>query len=130
MVSPVEASQTIVVEEQAEESSRERQIRLVGSSDGAQSRPSVTWTEDTVDNENLGRKKSKICCIFHSSKKFDESSEESASEREPSSSSDSDSDSGSDSGSGSHRAISRKTHTCRRHRGRLNAYERLPGTRK
>lgn len=25
----------------------------------------VTWTEDVVDNENLGRKKTKICCIFH-----------------------------------------------------------------
>lgn len=26
----------------------------------------VTWTEETVDNENLGKKSSKTCCIFHS----------------------------------------------------------------
>lgn len=26
---------------------------------------SVKWTEDTVDNELLGRKSSKRCCIFH-----------------------------------------------------------------
>ncbi|CCI74102.1 ECU05_0185 [Encephalitozoon cuniculi GB-M1] len=24
----------------------------------------VTWTEETVDNEGLGKKKSKICCIY------------------------------------------------------------------
>ncbi len=24
----------------------------------------VTWTEETVDNEHLGRKKSKCCCIY------------------------------------------------------------------
>ena len=35
--------------------------------------PTITWTEDTVDNENLGRKNSKRCCIFHKVKKFDES---------------------------------------------------------
>ncbi|CAD8113262.1 unnamed protein product [Paramecium primaurelia] len=26
---------------------------------------SVQWTEDTVDNEDLGKLKSKICCIYH-----------------------------------------------------------------
>ncbi|CAD8197966.1 unnamed protein product [Paramecium octaurelia] len=26
---------------------------------------SVQWTEDTVDNEDLGRLKSNICCIYH-----------------------------------------------------------------
>lgn len=29
----------------------------------------VTWTEDTVDNEHMGKKKSKICCIFCSKNK-------------------------------------------------------------
>ncbi|AHL30100.1 protein phosphatase inhibitor [Encephalitozoon intestinalis ATCC 50506] len=24
----------------------------------------VTWTKETVDNEGLGKKKSKICCIY------------------------------------------------------------------
>ncbi|CAK66349.1 unnamed protein product (macronuclear) [Paramecium tetraurelia] len=28
-------------------------------------RRSVQWTEDTVDNEDLGRLKSNICCIYH-----------------------------------------------------------------
>ncbi|OCB91962.1 hypothetical protein A7U60_g731 [Sanghuangporus baumii] len=48
--------------------------------------PRVTWTEDVVDNEHMGKKKTKICCIFHKQKRYDESS-----------SSDSDSDSDSDS---------------------------------
>ena len=25
----------------------------------------VTWSEDTVDNEHMGKKKSNICCIYH-----------------------------------------------------------------
>ena len=25
----------------------------------------VHWTEDTVNNEGMGKKKSKICCIYH-----------------------------------------------------------------
>lgn len=30
-------------------------------------RKKVTWSEDTVDNEHMNRKSSKVCCIFHSS---------------------------------------------------------------
>jgi protein phosphatase 1 regulatory subunit 11 len=45
--------------------------------------PKITWTEDTVDNEGLGRKSSKRCCIFHKVKKFDESdSDESVEEKD------------------------------------------------
>lgn len=43
-----------------------------------------------VDNEGLGRKTSKVCCIYHAPKGIDESSDESSSD------SDSDSDSGDD----------------------------------
>ena len=48
----------------------------------------VKFTEDTIDNEGLGRKSSKRCCIFHKRKAFGESSSESSNE----SSSDSDND--------------------------------------
>ena len=37
----------------------------------------VKWDEDVVDNETLGRKKSKKCCIFHKRRRFGESSSES-----------------------------------------------------
>ncbi|KAJ2682007.1 hypothetical protein IWW39_006164 [Coemansia spiralis] len=33
----------------------------------------VQWAEDTVDNEHLNRKKSKVCCIFRRQRQFDES---------------------------------------------------------
>jgi len=58
-------------------------------------RPRIQWAEDVVDNEGLGRKKSKVCCIYHAPKAIDESSDESSSD---SSSDDSDSDGGDDGG--------------------------------
>lgn len=36
-------------------------------------RPGVSWSDDTIDNENMGRRSSKRCCIFHKVKKFAES---------------------------------------------------------
>lgn len=56
----------------------------------------MVWTDETVDNEGMGRKKSKICCIYHKPKAFDESSDESSSDGSDVSDSES-SDDGSDS---------------------------------
>ena len=42
-------------------------LRLTGNTDTT-SRRGVQWTEETVDNEHLGRKSSKKCCIFHKPK--------------------------------------------------------------
>ncbi|GAA5872275.1 hypothetical protein JCM16303_001038 [Sporobolomyces ruberrimus] len=44
----------------------------------------VQWTDETIDNEGLNRKKSKICCIYHKPKEFDESSDESSTDGEDS----------------------------------------------
>jgi len=54
----------------------------------------VTWGEDVIDNEDMGRKKSKVCCIFRRARSFGESSSEESSSDD--SSSDSDSDMGHD----------------------------------
>ncbi|KDR76160.1 hypothetical protein GALMADRAFT_247379, partial [Galerina marginata CBS 339.88] len=43
-------------------------------------RQRVVWKEDVVDNEGQGKKKSKICCIYHKPRRFDESSDESDSD--------------------------------------------------
>lgn len=40
-------------------------------------RPNVRWDEDVVNNEGMGRKSSKRCCIFHKQRKFGESSTDS-----------------------------------------------------
>jgi len=52
-------------------------LRLQG---GPRNQQRVVWKEGTVDNENCGKKKSKICCIYHKPKRFDESSDESSNE--------------------------------------------------
>jgi len=60
-----------------EEASHPRSaLRLRG---GPRSQQRVVWKEGTVDNEHCGKKKSKICCIYHKPKRFDESSDESSS---------------------------------------------------
>ncbi|PWN37532.1 uncharacterized protein FA14DRAFT_15325 [Meira miltonrushii] len=48
----------------------------------------VVWSEETIDNEGMGKKKSKICCIYHKPKAFDESSDESSGSDSDSQSSD------------------------------------------
>ncbi|KAI4612668.1 uncharacterized protein J4E87_010220 [Alternaria ethzedia] len=49
----------------------------------------IQWAEDVVDNEGMGKKSSKVCCIYHKPRAADESSDDDSSD----SSSDSDSDS-------------------------------------
>ncbi|KAL7746391.1 hypothetical protein RI367_008234 [Sorochytrium milnesiophthora] len=76
---------------------------------GALEGRSVSWGESVVDNEGLGRKKSKICCIFRKQRTFGESSSES-----DSSSDDDDDDDDSDSGSdgGAHDGQGASAHDC------------------
>ncbi|XP_020038431.2 E3 ubiquitin-protein ligase PPP1R11 [Castor canadensis] len=42
----------------------------------------VEWTSDTVDNEHMGRRSSKCCCIYEKPRAFGESSTESEEEEE------------------------------------------------
>ncbi|KAI9849346.1 MAG: hypothetical protein M1837_004806 [Sclerophora amabilis] len=65
-------------------------LRLRGASRADQQR-GIRWAEDVVDNEGMGKKKSKACCIYHRPRDVNESSSGSSS-----SSSDSDSDSDSE----------------------------------
>merc|ERR1712157_286078 len=45
----------------------------------------VTWDENVIDNEGLGRKSSKRCCIFHKQRNFGESSSDESSSDDESS---------------------------------------------
>ncbi|KAJ5691471.1 Type 1 phosphatases regulator ypi1 [Penicillium malachiteum] len=49
----------------------------------------IRWSEDVVDNEGMGKKSSKVCCIYHKARPVGESSSE---ESSSDSSDDSDSD--------------------------------------
>ncbi|KAF8343601.1 type 1 phosphatases regulator YPI1 [Amanita rubescens] len=106
-------------------------LRLRGSPSPARG-PRVAWGEDVVDNEGCGRKSSKVCCIYHKQRKFDES------ESEDSSDSDSSSDEGEGEGGekGGEDDGSRHNHHhhhqhAHRHKPKeeKNAYERMPRAR-
>ncbi|TDH71007.1 hypothetical protein CCR75_004974 [Bremia lactucae] len=69
-----------------------------------QPRPHVTFDENVVNNEHLGRKRSNKCCIFHKKRDFGESSSESDDESDE---------------SGSGEKNHRHAHDCK-HKGRLH----------
>lgn len=100
------------------------------------SRRAIRWADDVVDNEGLGRKSSKVCCIYHRPRAVGESDSESDS-------SDSDSDAGESPDDGSARPVGGRRgrgcghdhdhghgHDSRTGKGKRkpspNAYERLP----
>ncbi|KAJ2907157.1 Type 1 phosphatases regulator ypi-1 like protein [Zalerion maritima] len=86
---PSSGSQT-VTQSHLRSHSRQPILRLRGAN--LTSGPRVQWADDVVDNEGLGRKKSKVCCIYHRPRAVDESSDsDSSSSSSSSSSSDSDS---------------------------------------
>ncbi|KAF1926040.1 uncharacterized protein M421DRAFT_7270 [Didymella exigua CBS 183.55] len=52
----------------------------------------IQWAEDVVDNEGMGKKSSKVCCIYHAPREAGESSDESSSDSSSSDDSDSEPD--------------------------------------
>ncbi|KAF8975063.1 Type 1 phosphatases regulator ypi1 [Entomortierella lignicola] len=102
-------------------------------------RRTVQWDDHVVDNEHMGKKKSKICCIFKKQKEFGESSDESSSDSD-SDSSGSESDGGPiSSNSGKNRGSNKPcdhsdpshhhhhhSHDKKQKKRVLNEYERMP----
>ncbi|CAK9436765.1 uncharacterized protein LODBEIA_P12870 [Lodderomyces beijingensis] len=64
---PQSSSSSSATHNQTEPSSATREKRRQ-----KQRKPGVRWTEDVVDNEHMNKKKTKICCIFHPQRSFDE----------------------------------------------------------
>ncbi|KAI0635536.1 phosphatase inhibitor-domain-containing protein [Trametes polyzona] len=91
---PSEGSRTITVQDNQprEEDSHSEAESAVGTlrlRGAPRNRPRVVWREDVVDNEGAGKKKSKICCIYHKPRQFDESSSDESSDSDSDSSCDS-----------------------------------------
>ncbi|KAB8670371.1 hypothetical protein FH972_026284 [Carpinus fangiana] len=97
----------------------------------AQDERRVQWAESVINNEGMGKKSSKVCCIYHKPREAGESSEED--------SSDSSSDDDSDVDDGAARPARRKDedrehgeggecsgHNHAKVKRRNNAYERQP----
>jgi len=70
------ASSTITQEPEQvpETSSTNRNLILRLRSTSPSNSQKVHWTTDTVDNEHMGKKKSKCCCVYRKPKSFNESS--------------------------------------------------------
>ncbi|KAK0485047.1 phosphatase inhibitor-domain-containing protein [Armillaria novae-zelandiae] len=121
--SPNDGSRTLTVTN-APPSEASSSVPAVGSLRlrGARRKPRVAWSEDVVDNEGCGKKKSKICCIYHKPRRFDESSDE------DSSSDESDSDEGHSCGdhNHSHKGKSGSIKKTDPDHSESNAYESVP----
>ncbi|KAI8771164.1 E3 ubiquitin-protein ligase PPP1R11 [Biomphalaria glabrata] len=71
-------TQTVLVDKENEQSPPVLQLRL----QQPKNEHKVKWTTDTVDNEFMGKKKSKCCCIYEKPKVFGESDSSSSSDDE------------------------------------------------
>lgn len=67
MASETSVSVTITETEQVKQAKQDSLILK------KKSKKQVKWSDNTVDNEHMNKKKSKSCCIYYKSKKFDES---------------------------------------------------------
>lgn len=83
----------------------------------------MRWDQDVIDNEGMGKKKSKVCCIYHRPRAYDESSSEDESSSDDSSSDESDSGASSNHGGNGRR---RCNHNHSKKPVRKNAYEKMP----
>ena len=57
-------------------------LRLTANQAHTIIRRRVSWTTETVDNEGMGKKKSKCCCIYQKPRAWDQSSSEDENEDE------------------------------------------------
>ncbi|ORX85335.1 hypothetical protein BCR32DRAFT_188312, partial [Anaeromyces robustus] len=71
-------TETMVIEEQSTTNESPVAGTLILHGDDSDERH-VRWSNETIDNENMGKKKSKICCIYHKPRSFDDSSSDSSS---------------------------------------------------
>ncbi|KAG4303189.1 hypothetical protein PCANB_000474 [Pneumocystis canis] len=55
-------------------SDQDNEIRGIIRLRGVPSERRVRFDETAIDNEGMGKKKSKICCIYHKPREYDESS--------------------------------------------------------
>ncbi|KAI9000468.1 phosphatase inhibitor-domain-containing protein, partial [Trametes punicea] len=87
---PSDGSRTLTIQDnqpREESSQSEAESSTVGTlrlRGAPRNRQRVVWREDVVDNEGAGKKKSKICCIYHKPRRFDESSSDESSDSDSS----------------------------------------------
>merc|ERR1711990_188309 len=70
-------SKTEIIPQNKPEAEQEANLVINARRTENERRPRVSFTQDTVDNEGMGKKSSKVCCIYKKPKAFGESSSES-----------------------------------------------------
>merc|ERR1711970_376940 len=70
-------SKTEIIHQNKPEAEQEANLVINARRTENERRPRVSFTQDTVDNEGMGKKSSKVCCIYKKPKAFGESSSES-----------------------------------------------------
>ncbi|ORX49182.1 hypothetical protein DM01DRAFT_1338369 [Hesseltinella vesiculosa] len=130
---PSHGSRTLALEESSVENSPSPSpdpseigvLRLRGDM-SARRPPAVRWDSNVIDNEHMGKKKSKICCIYHKPKQVGESSDESDSSSSSSSDSENDSHNEADGQHDHHRHCRHRKKKKDPRSVSPNAYERQP----
>jgi len=61
----VTTTETLLLHEPSTSEQPPPQVQTVTLRLAPRMKKKVSWREDTVDNEHMQKKKSKICCIFH-----------------------------------------------------------------
>lgn len=56
---------TVFLEDKEAKEAEIKEPKLKESKFKLSQKKQVHWSEDTVNNENMGKRKSKICCIYH-----------------------------------------------------------------
>ncbi|CDM30021.1 hypothetical protein DTO013E5_8280 [Penicillium roqueforti] len=71
---------------------RLRAEEATDTSEATSSSRRIRWSEDVIDNEGMGKKSSKVCCIYHKARPVGESSSEESSSSSSESESESEDD--------------------------------------
>lgn len=74
---------TVVEQQQQQQSSSSTEPATVNLTASSPDDRRVQWADGTVDNEHLGKKKSKICCIYKKPRAAGESSSDSSDSDDP-----------------------------------------------
>lgn len=80
----VTQTETVTKEEAAEAEAAKEPAEKLKLKEKDKNAKKVVWTEETVDNEHLGRKKSKCCCVYVKPRTFKPGSDQTSSEDESS----------------------------------------------
>ncbi|KAI3403237.2 YPI1 [Candida oxycetoniae] len=125
---PTEGSSSEEQERQQEQQQQEQGTQSIIETGTAKkkskskSKQGVRWSENVIDNEHMNKKKTKICCIFHPQRSFDEECQDDY-DRHSCSSSDESSDSSDEEGDSSSSSSRKQKKSVCENKGNMYEYQ-------